>query len=80
MGRGGLRRGAGRSPNGPTTVEEAVHALERLLVEIKRPAYHRDTAMAGKLARQLFRDAMRLRRRLLKHSSSSVPTKPMPTP
>ncbi len=63
--RGGVREGAGRLPS--STLEESISALETLLERLKHP----DGTAASALAQELFRDAMRLRRRLLRRASSS---------
>jgi len=71
MGRGGPRRGAGRRPaTTAATVNDAARTLEALVAQIRRPTPHRNRAEAETLARQLFRDAMRLRRRLLRTPAS----------
>jgi hypothetical protein len=65
MGRGGARPGAGRDRLGPQTVAAAVTEVRSVLDEIARADGCLDRMRAEALAARLFRDAMRLRRRLI---------------
>jgi hypothetical protein len=69
MARGGPRNGAGRPRLTAATVDEAVTALECLLGQIRR--HWRSNRV--ELARQLFRDASRLHRRLLSSAAAQAP-------
>lgn len=77
MAKGGRRSGAGRKPVGPMSLAEAVTILRELAAAIlgcgdcSRP----------ELARRIFRDAMRAKRRVLKKvGQRDGPGSPHPCP